>query len=336
MKKQQFTAAAAFAVMLVLILDCRTALTGAAEGIGLCIRTLVPSLFPFFVISALLTGNLAGNPMPLLRPLGRLCGIPEGGESFLAVGLLGGYPVGAQNIANACKQGQLSRQDAERMMPFCSNAGPSFLFGILGSMFSDEKTVWLLWGIQVLSALLTGAVTASTVGKITVRPGELSLQDALERAVRVMALVCGWAVIFRMLLCFLESWFLWMLPETAWVVIAGAMELSNGCTRLREIECEGLRFTVAGCLLSSGGLCVAMQTASAAKGLSLRRYILGKLLQCGFSFFLCTASQPLFEQELRWLPGPLILAAMVLLLTVPAIFLRRGENSSSFPAHVGV
>ena len=37
--------------MLALILDGRTAIEGARQGIGLCLRTVIPSLFPFFVLS---------------------------------------------------------------------------------------------------------------------------------------------------------------------------------------------------------------------------------------------------------------------------------------------
>ena len=56
--------------MLLLILDSKTAVTGAWDGIELCLRTVIPSLFPFFIISAALTSSLAGMKLPLLRPLG--------------------------------------------------------------------------------------------------------------------------------------------------------------------------------------------------------------------------------------------------------------------------
>ena len=42
-------------VMLILILDGRCALYGAAEGLELCIRTVIPSLFPFFFFSTNVT-----------------------------------------------------------------------------------------------------------------------------------------------------------------------------------------------------------------------------------------------------------------------------------------
>ena len=76
--------------ILILILDSKTALRGAAESIDLCVRTVIPSLFPFFLLSGILVKSLMGNKFPLLRPIGRLLGIPEGAESLLISGFLGG------------------------------------------------------------------------------------------------------------------------------------------------------------------------------------------------------------------------------------------------------
>ena len=81
--------------MLALILDGRTAIDGARQGIELCLRTVIPSLFPFFVLSILLTSSLLGSSLAVLRPLGRLFGMPDGAESLLIPAFLGGYPVAA-------------------------------------------------------------------------------------------------------------------------------------------------------------------------------------------------------------------------------------------------
>ena len=47
--------------MMMLILDSQTAMHGAAEGIVLCINSVVPSLFPFFVLSILLTNRVLNS-----------------------------------------------------------------------------------------------------------------------------------------------------------------------------------------------------------------------------------------------------------------------------------
>ena len=302
MKKQRLPTAVAAAIgMLVLILDGKTALSGASEGVNLCIKTLIPSLFPFFLLSTMLTGALSGQTIRLLRPIASACKIPKGAESLLAIGVLGGYPVGAQNVAQLHGSGQLSNEQAARMITFCNNAGPAFLFGVLGSMFSDSKYPWLLWLIHISSALLVGVLLPGSRTEGAVRPlsRSVTVTDALAQAVKVIGLVCGWVVLMRMMLAFLEHWFLCLVPPVARVVIAGALELSNGCVRLVHIENEGLRFILASAMLAAGGVCVSLQTASVAREIPLRLYFPGKLLQCGISVLLSCALQFLFPAQMR-------------------------------------
>ena len=46
---------------IVLIFDSELAFQGANEGITLCLQTIVPSLFPFFLLSAALNGILGNS-----------------------------------------------------------------------------------------------------------------------------------------------------------------------------------------------------------------------------------------------------------------------------------
>lgn len=337
-KHNTMTLICASAGMLVLILDGKTALSGARAGVELCLKTLIPSLFPFFILSILLTGTLVGQSAGVLRPLGKLCRIPQGAESLLAVGLLGGYPVGAQNVALACRAGKLSQADGARMLAFCNNAGPAFLFGIIGPMFSSPKLPWLLWGIHIFSALAVGMILPGGDSTTTVLPAEtrISIQEALEKSVKVMALVCGWVILFRMLLTILDRWLFWALPVSAQVALAGLLELSNGCVQLIRIDSEGLRFVIAAVLLAFGGLCVTMQTASVAKGIPLSLYFPGKLLQALISFLLAAICQMCFPTASRWsFPAPFLAAGMII-CGFALLFLRRQKKSSSIPAASGV
>lgn len=330
--------AAAGVGMLILILDSQTAISGMREGIELCVQTLVPSLFPFFVLSILITGSLLGRPLRLLRPVGILCGIPGGGESLLAVGLLGGYPVGAQNVAMAYQEGCISKEDGERLLVFCNNAGPAFLFGIVGSAFDAPWVPWVIWGIHIASALMVGAATRPKTlpAPIRVREKEVSLTNALRSSLSIMAQVSGWVVIFRMVTAYLERWFLWLLPKEVQLLIVGALELSNGCVRLRAIQLPGLRFLCVSVLLALGGVCVSFQTGAAAGDLRLRAYFPGKLLQAVLSFFLAFAAQMFFPAACRYMPPPLLSAGMLLLGVTACLSLRKAEKRSSILTPIGV
>ena len=321
--------------MAILIFDARTAYQGASEGIDLCIRTVIPALFPFFVLSILLTGNLVGQSIPFLRPIGKLCGIPLGSESLLLVGLLGGYPVGAQNIAQAYELGQLSGSDARRMLSFCSNAGPAFIFGMISQLFPNLIITWCLWGIHIFSAIMVGIIFPgkSTAHIPMKKSAGITLSFSLERAIKVMAGVCGWVILFRIILSFLNRWFLWLLPETVQVIAAGLLELTNGCSGLNEIENLGLRFILCSGFLSIGGLCVTMQTVSVTGTLGIGQYVPGKITQTAISILAATLLQYiLFQPEQQCMIPILILTVCVLVCGI-MIFLR---NNSRKMQQIGV
>lgn len=322
-----------------LILDSRTALSGAAEGIDLCIRTVIPSLFPFFIFSILLTGSVLGNRLPILDRVGQLCGIPSGTESIFLVGLLGGYPVGAQCISRAYTAGQLSRTDAQRMLGFCNNAGPAFLFGMIGSQFQSHSTAFVLWFIHIISALIVGILLPKSNNHSTsiISAVPVNIGHALRQSIQAMANVCGWVVLFRVVLCFAQRWFLWLLPSAGQVLLTGILELSNGCLELAAIEDEAVRFVLVSIFLGFGGICVGMQTLSVVEeaGLDSGMYFPGKVLQTSISAILTIPlSHFLFTHCVGISNLMMVLPAVSILATLA--LLKNRKNNSSIPVATGV
>ena len=168
LKKWLFPAAAACSgVLALLLLTCgNTAAQGVRDGISLCLASVIPALFPFFVAAQLLTslgaaevlGRAAG---PLFR---RLFGIDGAGAAAFLLGLIGGYPVGAKAAGSLVRQGFLSPEDGARLLTFCNNAGPAFILGIVGNgvFHSSRAGVWLY---------LLHAASATAVGLLLCRTG---------------------------------------------------------------------------------------------------------------------------------------------------------------------
>ena len=303
----------AAAGMAVLILDSRTALIGASEGVELCLKTVVPSLFPFFILSGILVGSLMGQEFSGLSPIGHTLGIPKGAEVLLVSGFLGGYPVGAKAVRDAWEEGCVQKEAAERMLSFCNNAGPAFLFGIAGHMFSSPAAAWVIWGIHIISALVTGwlfRLESSVLTHSLVRKSS-SITQAMTNAINSCAQVCGWVISFRMLCCFLQRWILWVLPLWMQTAVTGLLELANGCLALGNIASEPVRFVLCSGMLSLGGFSVLMQTMSVTRGLKLNYYIRGKLLQTLISILLSFV-------YVKWL-SPMWLFTVVLLILLNKI-----------------
>lgn len=299
MRKKQlaFSAVGCLGIGL-LILDSKTALLGAAEGAALSISTLVPSLFPFLFLSILLTTSFRGIPTGFLAPVGRLLRIPAGAEILLVSSFLGGYPAGAQAVYEAYHAGQLSKENAEKMLSFCNNAGPSFLFGMASVFFTRGRTVWALWGFHILGALAAAWLfPCGDAGHIKPPDGnDIFITAVLKKAITAMAVICGWVIIFRVVISFADRWFLWAVPREVRTGIIGLLDLSNGICELGSIADERLRFFLCSGMLSLGGICVTLQTASVTEGLSKAYYYRGKGVQA-FVSLSCSAGlmyHPLF------------------------------------------
>lgn len=312
--------------MLLLILDGQTALQGAREGAQLCLNTVIPSLFPFLMLSALLLDASTGASMRILQPLGKLCRIPAGAEPLLIPAFLGGYPVGAGSIGTAYRSGQLHKADAERMLGFCNNCGPAFLFGMGSSIFPKQWMIWALWGIHLTSAILASLLLPQGSCKEFQASWQKkkNISDILSSSLRVMAIICGWVVLFRVIIAFLNRWVLWLLPTQIQVILTGLLELTNGCCELPRIIDVRRRFAVCSAMLSLGGVCIAMQTASVTEGLSLKLYYRGKLIQTLAGLLFCA-----FLFGGKWV----ILGISVLLF---ALILGRKQKRSSISKPIGV
>ena len=94
-----------------LILDSRTALEGARDGVTLALTVLIPSLFPFLFLSIAMTSSCQEFALIIFRPVRYLFHLPPGTDSLLLTGFLGGYPAGAQAVHLAYSSKQISKEN---------------------------------------------------------------------------------------------------------------------------------------------------------------------------------------------------------------------------------
>lgn len=272
-------------MMLICILDFKTAFAGAAEGVNLCLTVLIPSLLPFMILASILIRSLGQRSV---GKLGKILKIPSGAESIFLVGLLGGYPIGAQCLSRKYTEDDLSKDEAQRMLAFCNNAGPAFIFGMGSNLFENPYICWLIWGIHILSSILV-ALTIPETGlgsSVPASRARTSTEDVLPRCIRSMALVCGWVIIFRTILGFMDRWIFFLLPQQWRIMFAGILELANGCCGLMNISSPPIRFIFFSIMLAFGGCCVGFQTYSVvhSSGLSMQYYFPGKIAQAMISY----------------------------------------------------
>ena len=322
MNKHKLRTVFAICALAIMILDTKTIINGAQDGIALCLQAIIPSLFPFIILSGIINSILLGKSSKLLYPLGRFTKIPQGTESILLLGILGGYPVGAQVISQAYRAGSISSNTAKRMLGFCNNAGPAFLFGMLSLIFSNSAIHWSLWIIHMISAIIVGYILPHTMesSKTIQHNNKITLNEALKNTIKNTSVICGWVITFRIVISVCDKWILWRFPEDIAVLLSGLLELSNGCISLLNITDEKIRFIYASIMLAFGGLCVSMQTGSVTQDLGFGYYFPGKILQALLSLLFSLCFEPLLFN------APVNLSAIIIIISIIGVyiyFLRR-------------
>jgi len=280
-----------------LVISPSVCLSAAKDALNLCLDTIIPSFFPFFVCSGLLSAlgfsRLCSIFLsPVIRPV---FGLPGCSALAFFLGIVSGYPTGAVIAADLYQTGQCTRQEAERMTAFCNNSGPLFVIGVVGGCFLKSPALGkYLYIAHILSALLTGVLFKFYKGKgsaintlppaanLDKKTALLSLGGVIDTSVFSILKICGFVIFFAVAAS--------TLPQNRFLpYIYSFIEITGGLNLLSSLDCDiNLKLSLISFFLSFSGISVVFQVSSVLgpKGISLVPYVVGKLLQGIFSFFL--------------------------------------------------
>ncbi len=302
---------------LALVLWPEQAMEAMRDGLRLCGNVILPSLFPFFVLSSLVVelgmSRYLGKLLePVMAPLFRVNG---NCAAALALGFVGGYPVGARTAIQIYERGQCSRTEAERMLAFCNNSGPAFILGAVGAgVFGSGLAGLLLYLVHLAASLVVGVLfrfykshekpqTRKSQGpqfQAASFPSAFtsSITGALQTTINICAFILFFTVFLRILahagiLNFLSRFLSILLAplgmDQTWTerLLTGLMEVSSGVSSLTDGALSG-RLSMAAFMLGWAGVSVHCQVLAflGDSGLSIRTYITGKLLHGALSALL--------------------------------------------------
>ena len=147
--------------IIIIILNPNTYSASCLTGLKLWLYAVLPSLLPFFFLTALLTKT--GTLLSLsekLSPLSKFL-FKQKGLSFYAfvMSIISGYPVGSRIVYDLYKQGIISRNESEKLSVLASTSGIIFIIGVVGNTMFKNQTIGLaIYLAHVLSAILVGII----------------------------------------------------------------------------------------------------------------------------------------------------------------------------------
>lgn len=263
------------------------------SGLNLCAQRVIPSLFPFAVLSSLfvdmggadLLGRIAGNFVS------RLFGISRSSAFVPALGMLCGFPVGAIASVKLYRRGEICEKELLRLLIISGIPGSAFLISAVGiSMWSSHAFGVALYFIQIITSVLIGiALNLISPLKLTERPKGATESrknavavfcDSVGDCAHSMLKICGFVVFFASsvgtLCSLLED--LGVSPFFK-IPVMGFFEMTGAVALAPQLGTSGAVLTAL--FVGWAGLSVHFQILSVCRGIPIaaRPYFVSKAIQ---------------------------------------------------------
>ncbi|GFI61114.1 sporulation integral membrane protein YlbJ [Clostridiales bacterium] len=297
---------AAFIIFLTanIILYSDRSTAAALSGLNLWLNVVVPSLFPFMVLSSWLSFNPRVKGSPADKISLRLFGVPAGLFPIFFVSILAGYPVGAKITSKLLSEKQISKDTSEHLLSFCNNCGAVFIASAVSSSMLNDRTAAIYFiVICIASSLITGIIynlifPAEPVhASYSALPsGKISIFTALSSAVSSVLLVGGCIIFFSVVTQSIMN----LLTSANMIlngIISGILEFTQGIKITASSGCSkrAVYSTISG-MLCWGGLSVHLQSAAIIgdSDIDLKKYIVSKAFCAATGYFLSYFSYNVF------------------------------------------
>ncbi len=285
-----------------LILFSNSNLSAAKSGLLLWANSVIPSLFPFFVATELLSHtnivDILGKLLnKVMKPLFNVRGE---GSFALIMGIISGYPIGAKIAAQFRENNVCTKEECERLLSFTNNSGPLFIIGTVGiSMFGNSAIGILLFITHILACISVGILfrfwkynsnslknndlntykrkkknnnlNFSSLGEI--------IGNSITNSISTIMMIGGFVVLFSVIISILKSskiidvLSIFLLPlfnilhiPTSFIspLLTGIFEITNGINVISNIPMKMISINIifTSFLLGFGGISILLQVFS--------------------------------------------------------------------------
>ena len=282
---------------------------GAAAGLLLWYSAVVPALFPFMVLSSILSAS--GGISWLMQPFTvvfRFCGLSADGWYVLLTGL----PMGAKTCADFLAERRLSSSEAKFLFALCNHPSPMFLAGFVYPMFAAQLPLFC-FVFAIYTPLLLLAIPAHFIYHAPFSPesipensgisqqhptpnsanafsskhtrsdksssSALSLDAAILNSAEILVKIGGYLIFYSILILVIRN--TPEIPAPARLFFSGAMEITTGIRTVSDSLTYPYSAIAAAAIFSFGGFSAMSQTNAVIRIHRSSSGSAGRTVSCG-------------------------------------------------------
>ena len=281
----------------------KEAADGIRGGLNLIGSDILPSLFPFMVVSSYVADNNIIQRLGILTDKFTKKFLRTNGFSVIAflLGIIGGYPVGAKTIRDYYITGRLTQNEAERLFYWCINPSPAFTITAVGLlMMGSIQTGGIIYLSCILASITIGFFCRflnddTAVNKTDFampKKSDNSFVKSVSSGTEAMLGICGWVLIFSAFSSVVSAL---PLNESVKLFIKSVCEVTTGCNAAIE---NRLSVAVVTAIVGFGGFAVICQINSFASACNVKpsRLICSRVITSSISVVYYSLITKIFPQ----------------------------------------
>lgn len=242
-------------------------------SLNLWTTTLIPSMFPFFVISDLLINHSITNYIPkkIKNTFTKLFNVNEDVISIFFLSLLSGFPASARNARILYDNDIITKEEASEALIFTHFANPLFILSTVSVFFlHNESYGYIILLSHYLGNILIGILTRKTrsinttnyIKKINKSQNFSTLfVNAIKNTINTLLTILGTLTCFLIL----SSLILEHLNLSSYnsCLLKGILEITMGLKSLSILSISNCyKVVISTTFISFGGLSVHLQVLS--------------------------------------------------------------------------
>lgn len=246
-----------------------TVISSVKYSLKLCYASVIPSLFPFFILCEFLM-QVAG-------------GISKRATytAFIS-GLITGFPTGVNNVCKLYEAGSIDKKTATALLHCTANASPAYIVTFIGACIIKSRSAgFALLAAQTVSSFAC-AVFFRCFNKSETKSGGVvniteSASHAVTNSVTNCLYVCGYIIFFGIFADILTKWLCFIPSLRLKAIIIGVLEITRGMELIDFKDSEAI--VTASVILAFSGISVIMQCINCAVKAKLpaKPIVVGKL-----------------------------------------------------------
>ena len=274
-----------------LILTGKGLKSGVSHGIDLSLKLIIPTLFPFFILSDYWSAVLkAKESSQISRLFERLFSIPSYCFSSFVGGIICGFPMGIKTATQIYNNTDLSKKQFTNLCAISNTPSAAFIISGIGLGIFNSIPIGIKLYLSCISSVILCGVffrPKDTLSGFTAENTRqtFDLTESIQKAGISAISVSSYVIFFSCIVYCLRSW---LKNQFITAVLASFLEI---CSAIELISSYGgdFQFSLIGFCIGFSTISVHMQSRSLMpKDIIFSRYLMIKFVQGILCSIICS------------------------------------------------